>query len=242
VRRIQSIVAAVIAFASVFFSAAEGEPREADDDPGNDGVVGPPDVVDDCPRRLRAAHVEFSEASLPVRTNRQGLVCGAEQVVVYRRGPTGVRWNASPLVTCKMALGLAEFERVVQEEAEALGQRVVQIEQGGTFNCRKMARYDWVSEHSYANAIDVRAFTLKNGKRLSVLDYFGKLDREPKNPEGRFLRSLAHRLYDDGVFSVVLTRYFDELHRDHFHLDMARYRVDGTRPSDPGGPSSPSSQ
>jgi hypothetical protein len=31
------------------------------------------------------------------------------------------------------------------------------------------------------------------------------------------------------VFSVVLTPYWDALHRDHFHLDLARYRVDGTR-------------
>jgi hypothetical protein len=87
-----------------------------------------------------------------------------------------------------------------------------------------------VSEHSYANAIDVRSFTLQNGRRISVLEHFGKLDGEPRSAEGRFLRSLSRRLHDDGVFSVVLTRYFDELHRDHFHLDLARYRVDGTRP------------
>jgi len=28
---------------------------------------------------------------------------------------------------------------------------------------------------------------------------------------------------------VVLTPFFDRLHRDHLHLDLARYRVDGTR-------------
>jgi hypothetical protein len=44
-----------------------------------------------------------------------------------------------------------------------------------------------------------------------------------------FLRSLARRLYDEDVFSVVLTPFFDALHRDHFHLDLARYRLDGTR-------------
>ncbi|HEX4335783.1 MAG TPA: extensin family protein [Polyangiaceae bacterium] len=220
----------MIAFASVLSSSAEVLPHQADEDADNDGVVGPPDVVDDCAGKLRAAGIDFTEASLPVRANRRGLVCGAEQVVIYRRGPTGIRWNASPLVTCRMALGLAELERVVQGEAEKMGQRVVRIEQGGTYNCRKMARYDWVSEHSYANAIDVRAFTLRNGKRIGVLEHFGKLDAEPTTPEGRFLRAVAHRLYDEGAFSVVLTRYFDELHRDHFHLDMARYRVDGTRP------------
>ena len=41
---------------------------------------------------------------------------------------------------------------------------------------------------------------------------------------------MANRLYDEGAFSVVITPFFDSLHRDHFHLDQARYRVDGSRP------------
>jgi hypothetical protein len=216
--------------AALLGTAAKGASMtHADLDPTNDEVVGPPAGIDDCAERLKTLQVDFAPATLPVRTHAGGLVCGAEQVVVYRKGPTAVRWNAAPVVTCGMALALADFERTLADEARVLGHRVVRIEQGGTYSCRKMARFAMVSEHSYANAIDVRAFTLDNGKRISVADHFGKLDGEPKTAEGRFLRSLAHRLYDDGVFSVVLTRYFDELHRDHFHLDLARYRVDGTR-------------
>jgi hypothetical protein len=211
-------------------TGAAGPRSHADLDPANDFEVGPPAVVDDCEARLRAAHVEFTVAELPVRRQRAGLVCGAEQVVVYRRGPTGLKWNAPPMVTCGMALALADFENVLLDESRALGQRVVRVEQGGTYSCRKMARFGMVSEHSYANAIDVRSFTLQNGRRISVLHDFGKLDGEPRSAEARFLRSLSRRLHDDGVFSVVLTRYFDELHKDHFHLDLARYRVDGTRP------------
>ncbi len=231
-RRPRPALVALALFAAASLGAVRLPREHADADPTNDAVVGPPDIVADCGERLRAAGVQFSPAELPVRTRRGGLTCGAEQVVVYERGPTGVRWNASPLVTCGMALALSDFERILAEEAAVLGQRVVRIEQGGTYNCRKMARYDWISEHSFANAIDVRSFTLKNGRRISVEHDFGKLDREPKSMEGRFLRSLARRLYDEGVFSVVLTRYFDELHRDHFHLDLARYRVDGTRPTE----------
>lgn len=229
----RALRAAATALAVVFFPStlnATGQlSGQADRDPTNDEVVGPPAVIDDCAARLRAARVEFTDSSLPLRRDRHGFTCGSEQVVVYRKGPTGIRWNAAPVVTCGMALALADFERTVAEEARVLGRRVVRIEQGGTYSCRKMARFTIVSEHSYANAIDVRSFTLDNGRRVTVSDHFGKLDREPATPEGRFLRSLARRLYDDGTFSVVLTRYFDELHRDHFHLDLARYRVDGTR-------------
>ena len=220
----------VLALPFLLASVPAGHVSHADMEPANDFDVGPPAVIDDCEERLRAAQVKFTVAELPVRTQRAGFVCGAEQVVVYRGGPSGLKWNVAPLVTCGMALALADFENVVAEEARVLGKRVVRVEQGGTYSCRKMARFGMVSEHSYANAIDVRAFILENGRRISVLDYFGKLDAEPKSAEGRFLRSLSRRLSDEGVFSVVLTRYFDELHRDHFHLDLARYRVDGTRP------------
>ena len=107
--------------------------------------------------------------------------------------------------------------------------RVVSIEQGGTYNCREMARFDLMSEHSYANAIDIRSFQLADGRTVSVERHFGRPSAEPKAREGVFLRALARRLYDENVFSVVLTEYFDRLHRDHFHLDLARYRIDGTR-------------
>jgi hypothetical protein len=60
----------------------------------------------------------------------------------------------------------------------------------------------------------------------------GKLEQEPSDARAIFLRAAARRAYDDGVFSVVLTPYFDPLHRDHFHVDLARYRVDGTRRSE----------
>jgi hypothetical protein len=123
------------------------------------------------------------------------------------------------------------MERILNEEAERhLGQRVVRVEQGGTYNCRRMARLDLVSEHAYANAIDIRGVTLKSGRQLSVRGSFGSLDGEPASSAARFWRSVTHRLYDEGAFSVVITPFFDSLHRDHIHWDQARYRVDGSRP------------
>lgn len=205
----------------------------ADLDPSNDEVVSPPDPIEGCEARLKEAGVEFVRAELPVKPAHGKLpTCGVEQALVYKRGPLGIRYNAAPLVSCRLALGLARAERILDEEARrVLGQSVVRIEQGGTYNCRKMARFKLVSEHSYANAIDLLSVTLKNGQRVSVLSNFGKTSEEPTRREARFLRAVAHRLYDEGVFSVVLTPFFDSLHRDHFHFDQARYRVDGTRPA-----------
>lgn len=214
-------------------AAAPPDRTFADLDPNNDFVVAPPAPVADCEARLRDAGVEFSAAQLPVKAaTSQRPACGVEQAVVYRRGPAKARYSSAPILSCGMALGLARFEQVLSEEAERhLGQPVVRIEQGGTYNCRKMSRFDLVSEHSYANAIDIRSVTLKSGRKLTVLATFGKLDGEPKRPEARFWRSVAQRLFDEGTFSVVITPFFDALHKDHLHFDQARYRVDGTRPA-----------
>jgi hypothetical protein len=214
-------------------TAQAAAPALADLDPENDAVIAPPAPIEDCEAKLRAAGVEFTPAQLPVRApNAGGPTCGVEQAVVYRRGPARIRYNSPPLVSCGMALGLARFEQALTEEGPRyLGQRVVRIDQGGTYNCRKMVRFKLVSEHSYANAIDIKSVTLENGRKLTVLHTFGKLDAEPVRPEARFWRAVTRRLYDEGAFSVVITPFFDALHKDHIHLDQARYRVDGSRPA-----------
>jgi hypothetical protein len=204
----------------------------ADLDPNNDEDVAPPAPIEDCEAKLRSAGVTFAIAALPVKPgNARRPTCGVEQAILYKRGPGKIHYNSPPVLSCGMALGLARLELVLNEEAQShLGQEVARIEHIGTYNCRKMARFNLVSEHSYANAIDIRSVTLKNGRNLSVLKTFGRLDVESKKAEARFWRRVAQRSYDEGAFSVVITPFFDALHRDHLHFDQARYRIDGTRP------------
>jgi hypothetical protein len=197
----------------------------------DDFEVGPPDPVDRCEGRLALAGVEFTSSRLPVyRQKRSGILCGAPQAVRYASGPGRIRWRGSPKVACPVALAMARFESVVQEEAaRALGRKVVRIEHMGTYNCREMAAYPgWVSEHSYGNAIDIESFTLEGGQTISVLDHYGDPSASPTDAAADFLRAVARRAYDEDIFSVVLTPAFNRHHRNHLHLDMARYRVDGT--------------
>jgi hypothetical protein len=206
------------------------EPGRADLDPTNDALVAPPDVIPDCETLLAAQGAEFSPASLPLRRSRAGRECGTPQAVAYRGVKGGARYSPTPVLSCGMALSLARFEPKLQSAAtEHLGGRVVRVRHLGTYNCRDMARFDLVSEHSYANAIDVSELVLANGRAVSVLRHFGRPSDEPRGAEGRFLRELARRAFDEADFSCVITEFFDPLHRDHIHLDLARYRVDGTR-------------
>jgi hypothetical protein len=131
-----------------------------------------------------------------------------------------------------MALALASFEKILQEEAlRTFRSPVVRVTQLGTYSCREIVAYPgWVSEHSYANAIDLARFVLKNGVAVEVQRDFDFGEDAPKRPAGQFLRAISRRAFDEDVFSHVLTPFFNAAHRNHFHLDLARYRGDGTRP------------
>lgn len=202
----------------------------ADLDPENDFEVAPPDRIADCESLLGSAGVDFAPAKLPVhREGKNTFECGAEQVVRYRRGPGAIRYGSSPILSCGMALALARFEQVIQQEAQrVLHSRVRRIVHLGSYSCRQMARYrGWVSEHSYANALDIGEFQLDDGRSISVLKHYGS-ERERDATAREFLHTVLQRAYREDVFSVALGPDFDALHKNHFHLDLARYRVDGS--------------
>lgn len=78
-----------------------------------------------------------------------------------------------------------------------------------------------LSEHGLANAIDIGAFDLGDGRRITVL-------RGWKGTPGerRFLRTV-HR---DACryFKTVLGPSADKYHKSHFHFDLARHGRKGT--------------
>jgi hypothetical protein len=197
--------------------------------PVSDG--GPPEALSDCEGDLGRAGVTFRAAALPVHREK-GTVCGAPQVVTYVKGPSGIVYDPPPLLSCPMALALASFEKVLQEEAQRDFQsEVARVQQLGTYNCRVIAAFrGTASEHSYANAIDLAEFTLKSGRKISVLKDFFTGEGDPPRPGGAFLRAVAHRGFDEDIFSNVLTPFWDAAHKNHLHVDLARYRVNGFHP------------
>jgi hypothetical protein len=191
----------------------------------------PPAPIQGCQAELQAAGAIFKDSPLGMRWNRsKEFLCGAKQVVRYTKGPSKIRYSSSPRVTCSVARALLRLETIVQEEAERLfGKRVIAMQQMGTYNCREIAAYaGWVSQHSFANAIDIKNFTLKGGKTITVQKSYGRGPDTPKSKEGQFLRAVVRRVVDEGVFTVVLTPNFNRAHHNHFHFDLASYTVDGT--------------
>jgi hypothetical protein len=182
-----------------------------------------------CQETLRAAGVKFSPWPLRPSTMPNGVICEAPEGIAVRRGAS-LRYQPAARVNCDFAQRLLQFERIVDQEARAVLRSPVRaIVQLGTYNCRRMAAYpDLVSEHSFANAIDVAAFVLADGRRVQVERDWVRADQPAPRPFSQFLRRLTRRLYDERVFSVVLTPSYDKHHKNHLHLDGAAYSVDGT--------------
>ncbi|MFC0409368.1 extensin-like domain-containing protein [Roseomonas elaeocarpi] len=131
---------------------------------------------------------------------------------------------AGPVATCAMAASWELFARfAVQPAALAhLGQRVVRVRQLGTFSCRPVRTDSGLgtrlSQHGRANALDVAGFVLEDGREVSVAR-----DWNDPGPRGAFLRD-AHR----GAcrfFNAVLGPDYNNVHRDHFHLDRGPWRA-----------------
>jgi hypothetical protein len=189
-----------------------------------------PTAPEGCRDDLKTGGVRFTPWPLRPSRMASGVVCEAPEGVAIRRGGAGLRFQPLARVNCAFALRLGRFEAVMQEEARSVFKSpVASIVHLGTYNCRKMAAYpDFVSEHSFANAIDIATFVLKNGSRVEVERDWVRAEQPAKTPAAQFLRRLTRRLYDEHVFSVVLTPSFDSHHKNHLHLDGAAYTVDGT--------------
>lgn len=137
--------------------------------------------------------------------------------------PTGLPLSpASPQMTCTAAAGLSMWmEQDVQRLAgNILGSSVTRVEHLGTYSCRRMygaQSGDW-SEHASGNAIDISAFILEDGRRISLSGDWGTGGGD--NAAGRFLREVRDAACRS--FGTVLSPDYNAAHADHFHLDQAR--------------------
>ena len=128
--------------------------------------------------------------------------------------------------SCPVLAGLALWEwRVVTPAARRLlGSRVVRIRHFGSYSCRRIygrGEGQW-SEHATGNAIDIAAFDLADGRRITVQ---GDWNRD--GAEGQFL----HEVRDGagGLFATVLSPDYNAAHADHLHLDQAARGATGWR-------------
>jgi hypothetical protein len=167
-----------------------------------------------CHADLRREEVDFR--ILPDRTFRGG--CTAIGAVQLR--DIGMPVTNLGAITCPLARQFARWTReALQPAAEQwLKARVARIESFGTYACRPVNSQAGgrLSEHGRANAVDIAAFVLADGRRITVLAGWNGEDENVR----RFLRA-AHQA-GCRRFAVALGPDSDTFHRNHFHFDMGR--------------------
>ena len=167
-----------------------------------------------CLARLGADGVRYR--ALPDRLYDNGCsALGAVQLLEIGTPVTNLG-----AMTCPLADAFEKWVREgVQPAARSwLGSRVMRIESFGTYSCRPVNGQEGaqLSEHGRANAVDVGAFTLADGRRITVLAGWSGPDDNVR----RFLRAV----HDSGCrrFHVGLGPDANAFHRDHLHFDMGR--------------------
>lgn len=94
-----------------------------------------------------------------------------------------VRFDPPVIVNCRMVAALSQWSKTTLQPAakKHLGAPVAEIVASG-YSCRNVywRRDAGRSQHASANAIDIAAFVLKDGRRVSVLDGWGPTARERK--------------------------------------------------------------
>lgn len=128
--------------------------------------------------------------------------------------------NLGP-VTCPLANALSGWARFGVDRAarQMLGSALVRIETMGSYNCRSVAGTARLSAHATANAIDIAAFHLADGRRISIT-----ADWNAGPPSERaFLRVIRDSACKR--FGTVLSPDYNASHHDHLHLETG-----GSRP------------
>jgi len=120
-------------------------------------------------------------------------------------------------VTCPLAQTFAAWARFGVDRAaqQILGSPLARIETMGSYNCRTVAGRDRMSGHATASAIDVSAFILADGRRISVLR-----DWRSASPQTRAFLETVHASACKR-FGTTLGPGYNAAHRDHFHVELS---------------------
>lgn len=123
--------------------------------------------------------------------------------------------NLGP-VTCETASTFAGWVRYgVDRAARAyLGSSLARIETFGSYSCRNVAGSNRRSAHARAEAIDVAAFVLEDGRRIRLDSGWNG----GTSAERQFLRVVRESACKR--FGTVLSPDYDAAHADHFHLEV----------------------
>ncbi|WP_343061256.1 extensin family protein [Novosphingobium flavum] len=159
-------------------------------------------------------------AFTPLPDQYFGASCSALNAVkLTSLGGDGTSLAVSNLgpVTCPLAQTFAAWARFGVDRAarQIMGAGLARIETMGSYNCRTVAGSDRMSAHSTASAIDVAAFVLTDGRRITVRGDWSGGDNQAR----AFLQTVHESACKR--FGTTLGPGYNAAHKDHSISSLA---------------------
>lgn len=202
-----------LALALLVAGCADGDRRARRPDPPTRQTIDSPEIRQ-CLADLGAAKIRFQ----PLSDRDFGNGCLAFGAVKLLDIGTPVT-NLTAM-TCPLAKTFGAWVRFGVAPAARLhfGTGLARVESYGSYSCRNIngAAAGRRSEHASANAVDIAAFVLEDGRRIAVKGGWRSEDPQVRG----FLRTIHASACKR--FKTVLSPDYNRLHDDHFHLDMGR--------------------
>lgn len=179
-------------------------------------------------RCLREGGLTASPFAEPLPPINQKFGCGLEhpfKIAALADGQVSIQPAAR--LGCPMNVALNKWVREVVQPAamQIYGQPVTGLKNIASYGCRTRNNKKGapLSEHSFGNGLDIKAFYLADGREIDVRSHWRK-----GSPQDRAFLRAAHG-GACGTFKTVLGPGSDSYHEDHFHLDLARHDAAGSR-------------
>lgn len=149
-----------------------------------------------------------------------GVQCGAHSPLsllsIGKSEP--LKFSNAVTTNCAMAVTLAQWSESVKQAAkDAYGDtlKITEIGTGSDYQCRKVngATTGRVSEHAFANALDIMSFKFSDGSGTELESGWNGTEKEKK-----FWRAV-HKA-SCALFMTVIGPDGDAAHRTNMHLDQ----------------------
>jgi hypothetical protein len=196
-------------------SPSAAKPPAGSDKPAEQAVPAAPQ-----PSACRAALTEEIAIAPSIPDIHGAGGCGGTDLVrleaIVLSNKHRVAVTPAATLRCSMATAIADWVRTdIVPLTEKLGSEISVLDNFDSYECRGFNRSPGahLSEHGRANALDVRAFKLADGRAISLTDRTVARDLRES-----VLHSVCAR------FMTVLGPDSDWYHEDHIHLDLMERR------------------
>lgn len=171
-----------------------------------------------CAARLARLGVVFEQ-----RPAIQDGACGGGDIVTLTSLPNGLSVSPPATMTCPVAEALSRWslDSVSAEAVRHFGAAPTKVLIGTSYECRDQRNGAKLSEHAFADAVDIMGFEF--AKRARHIIGFPA----PSTPEAEFQQAVRQNAC--AFFTTVLGPGSDPDHSNHLHLDLrarkAGYRI-----------------